>query len=134
MTRGIQTLAAWLQGIIRGAGKDSSMTELKSIEDFEAVLEASNTAPQLIFKHSTTCPISASAHRRVTDYLKAGDVAPCHIVRVIESRPVSNAIAQRLGVTHQSPQMILLKDGAALWDTSHGDISSNTISAAMAKT
>lgn len=134
MIRGIQTLLAWLEGMVSGAGKDSIMNELRQTDEFEAVLEASKTEPQLIFKHSTTCPISAGAHSRLSAYLKSGaSVPPCHLVKVIESRPLSNAIAQKLGVQHQSPQIILLKNGEAIWDTSHGAITGDAISAAIAK-
>lgn len=108
------------------------MNELRRLDDFEAVLEASKDAPQLIFKHSTTCPISGGAYRRVNDWMSGGGSTPVHLVKVIESRPISNAIAERLGVTHQSPQIILVKDGAAAWDTSHGAISSDSISKAIA--
>lgn len=88
-----------------------------------------------MFKHSTTCPISARASDRVRKYEDgAGPDAPeIVMVKVIESRPVSNAIATQLGVTHQSPQMILIKDGAAVWNASHHLIQVESIEEAVAQ-
>jgi bacillithiol system protein YtxJ len=126
----MRSLFDWLSG----EAKESGMNELTQTQEFEAVLEASNAAPQLIFKHSTTCPTSASAYRRMADYIAAAPAGtpPVHLVKVIESRPVSNSIAQQLGVTHQSPQIILLNQGAAVWNTSHGSITANAITQALA--
>jgi bacillithiol system protein YtxJ len=125
----MRSLFDWLSG-----EKESGMNELTQTQEFEAVLEASNAAPQLIFKHSTACPTSASAYRRMADFIATAPAGtpPVHLVKVIESRPVSNAIAQQLGVTHQSPQIILLNQGAAVWNTSHGSITAQSITQALA--
>lgn len=109
------------------------MTELTTMEQFEAKTGAAEEQPVFIFKHSTTCPISAGAYRRVQDYLRmAGESAPefC-LIRVLESRPVSNAIAERLGVAHQSPQLLLVRGGRCVWHTSHYDITAESIEKAL---
>ena len=110
------------------------MLEIKSTDALEACLAESALQPVLLFKHSTTCPISAAAYRRVTDYLEeAGeDAPPCYLVKVIESRPVSNAIAEYLGVRHQSPQTILVHRGEACWDASHGTVTGDAIRRVLA--
>jgi bacillithiol system protein YtxJ len=112
------------------------MTELTTLDQLEAFLSGTDGRPSFIFKHSTTCPISASAHRRVQSYLKqaeeSGGLAPdFRLVRVHESRPVSNAIAERLGVAHKSPQLLLVRDGRCVWDTSHYDITAENIEKAL---
>lgn len=109
------------------------MNELTSLEQFEELL---NTAegPILILKHSTTCPISAGAYRRVQDYLKQAGASggpEVWLVRVHESRPVSNAIADRLGVPHKSPQLLMVIDGKCVWNTSHYDIGAESIEKAI---
>ena len=88
----------------------------------------------LIFKHSTSCPTSAAAYNRFMKYAaEKGEALPrTYLVKVIESRPVSNAIAARLGVTHQSPQIILVKDEKALWSASHYGIHGQAIDDALA--
>ena len=75
----------------------------------------------LIFKHSTTCPISARAYQEVSEFAKE-DKLPIVLVKVIESRPLSQHMAGALTVVHASPQVILVKDNRPVWNTSHYDI------------
>ncbi|MBI1320820.1 MAG: bacillithiol system redox-active protein YtxJ [Candidatus Hydrogenedens sp.] len=122
--------------MVLGAGaaitEKNHVQELTTNEQWESVLAASVEAPQWVFKHSTTCPISAGAYRQVGAYLDGrADSTPAHLVKVIESRPVSNAIASATGVTHQSPQMLLLKDGKAVWNASHGAITASALTQAL---
>ena len=101
---------------------------LQSESDLEAVLEASKDQPQLIFKHSTSCFISAGAKRELeqaTDDISTH--ADINYVGVIQQRPVSNAIASRLDITHESPQLILVENGEPIWDLSHGAITGQRV-------
>ena len=108
------------------------MKELTSQQDWDACLAQSEDAPVFVFKHSTTCPISAGAYKRVQDFTKEHDDIPEFVlVKVIESRPVSNAIAESLGVRHQSPQLILVKDGKSVWSASHHGIHGDAIEKAL---
>jgi len=130
-------LIAWLKGQLWGEGKhpleEFGVEELLSQEDLDQALAAGTPGPILIFKHSTACPTSHAAYQRVAAYLEecAAEAPPCYLVKVIESRPISNALAQSLGVTHQSPQMILIRDGKATWNASHGGITAETITLAL---
>lgn len=110
------------------------MKELTDEKQIGEMLEASRTGPVFVLKHSTRCPISAGAHRRVSEYLKkAGEAeAPFYLVKVIESRPVSNALTRESGVHHASPQLILFHEGEAKWDASHSDITGEAIREALA--
>ena len=105
------------------------------MEDWDACVEASKMEPALVLKHSTACPISAAGYREVLRYEdeRNGDTPPIYLVKVIEARPVSNAIAQDLGVAHQSPQFILMLNGKAYWDLSHYSIQASTIADAVAE-
>lgn len=107
--------------------------ELKAIEELDACLSATADKPVLIFKHSTRCPISASASRRLSEYLdSAPEINPeLVMVKVVESRNVSNAVADKLGVPHQSPQLILVQNNKAVWSTSHGSIGGRAIAEAV---
>lgn len=109
------------------------MTELHSVEELERILDASDKAPLFLFKHSTRCPISAAAYRRVNAYEEgaADSRPPIYLVKVIEARPLSNLIAQRLGVEHQSPQIILVCHKTAVWNASHGAITAEAMNAAV---
>lgn len=103
--------------------------------DVEAVLEASRKQPVLVFKHSTRCPISAAAHREWQAFLASPEAGrAAHFwVRVIQERPVSLALAGRVGVPHQSPQALLIKDGRAVWYDSHYGITAARLKAALAR-
>jgi bacillithiol system protein YtxJ len=107
--------------------------ELTTIEEWESCLAGSAAEPVFLFKHSTRCPISAAAHDAVTRYIaKTGGEGPeFHLVKVIESRPVSNAVAEALGVEHKSPQLILIRNGQAVWSASHYGINAENIAGAV---
>ena len=109
--------------------------ELKTHKDLDKVMAKSKEKPILIFKHSTACPINARAAFRVNKWMeKLGDKKPeMYYVKVIESRPVSNELAKKLKVKHESPQILLIKDGESLWDTSHDKITPKAIEEAMKK-
>lgn len=90
------------------------------VEEVEGFLAAKGTG--MVFKHSTRCPVSAAAFREFEEFLSATAGIPAYLVLVIEDRPVSRAVAEKLGVPHASPQAILVRDGAAAWTASHGAI------------
>jgi bacillithiol system protein YtxJ len=85
---------------------------------------------KLIFKHSTTCPISAKANEEFLAFVQSSDT-PAAIVHVIEDRPVSNQIAEEFGIKHESPQIFLLEDGEVRWNTSHWKITRDAIKEAV---
>ena len=95
--------------------------EASSLDD---ILKKSAETPLLIFKHSCTCSISLRAKREVEAFnSKFNDKQiPIYQVVVQEARALSNEIASRLNITHQSPQVILLSNGQSAWDCSHGAI------------
>lgn len=107
----------------------SAMNRITSVEDLQLLLERTDEQPLLLFKHSTRCPISAGALREVEAHL---DDAPragvtYGLIYVVENRELSNEAAARLGVKHESPQAILVKNGQAVWHTSHSSITKNTL-------
>jgi bacillithiol system protein YtxJ len=113
----------------------ADIQRLTTVEQWEEALRGTSDKPMLLFKHSTQCPISAGAHDEFMHYIEDSQSSPVDfsIVRVIEERPVSNAIAEKLGVTHKSPQAILIKDGQPVWDTSHWDITYAFLSEKLGK-
>ena len=101
------------------------VTETTALED---LVQRSMEQPVVIFKHSLTCPISASAYGQMERY--QGDVA---LVEVQRARALSDEIAQRLGVRHESPQIIVLRNGQVLWDASHFKITADAVADAVSK-
>jgi len=97
---------------------------ITSAEDLDRIITASETKPQIIFKDSTTCGISAHAKERLKDgYALIEDKADFHHLDLLSFRSISNLIAQTLQVTHQSPQIIVLKDRKVVYTSSHHAIS-----------
>lgn len=96
---------------------------IENASQLDALLERSKGRRVWIFKHSSTCSISSHAwseFRRFAESVE-GEVVFA-LIEVQTARPVSNDVAQRLGIRHQSPQAILLREGAVAWHASHFDI------------
>ncbi|WP_123039922.1 bacillithiol system redox-active protein YtxJ [Cohnella candidum] len=113
----------------------TTIHQLQTLEQWQEAVQSSSERPLLVFKHSTSCPISAGAHEEYTNFVKdsADGKFDFAIVHVIEDRPVSNAIAERLGVQHKSPQAILVQDGKPVWDESHWRITYEFLSEKLGK-
>jgi bacillithiol system protein YtxJ len=88
--------------------------------------EALNQPEALFFKHSTRCPISSMAYRQMQ---ALGDRV--FLIRVIESREISNLLAELTKVRHESPQVILCRQGKAVWNASHYAITQQAVEKAL---
>jgi bacillithiol system protein YtxJ len=88
----------------------------------------SNEKPVAIFKHSTRCSVSRMALKQFENEFNSSDKVTPYFLDLIEYRAISNEIASRFGVTHQSPQLILVKEGKAIYNVSHSDIDAEELS------
>lgn len=109
-----------------------ALKELLEIDEVQEVLESSVEQPVLLFKQSTTCPISTNAFGEFNTFLEkhAGDY-DAYFVKVRETRPVSDRIAEELGIRHESPQIFIIKDQEARWNASHTEITVDNIQEAL---
>lgn len=107
---------------------DNHFAEIADTNAFAELLEQSAQEPVVLFKHSTTCPISAGAYQEMSA-LKS----PVNIVVVQQGREVSNEIEARTGIEHHSPQVIVLRNGKAVWDASHWKVKSDAVEEAVRK-
>lgn len=99
----------------------NKLTEEAQLEEIK---KESFNQPVLILKHSTTCSISATALARLERAWKpeeAKNLKPYYL-DLLKLRPISNKIAQEFGVEHESPQVLIIKDGQSIYDASHFDI------------
>ncbi|MFY0593678.1 MAG: bacillithiol system redox-active protein YtxJ [Roseivirga sp.] len=98
--------------------------ELSDIGQIDSLIEESKTQTVLIYKHSTRCSISSMVLERLdrTWTSEGHDIKPYYL-DLITFRDISNAVADRFGIYHESPQVIMLKDGKATYDASHMSIS-----------
>lgn len=91
---------------------------LSSEEELNTLLKKSFTRPQLIFKHSTRCHISSTAKTRLEKI-----EPPAHIdfyyFDLLANRSLSNKISEDMKVHHESPQVLLIKNGECVYDESH---------------
>ena len=89
------------------------------------LLSDSKQKPVILFKHSNACPISARAYREME---KLEDV---NLLEIQAAPEISREVEKLTGVTHESPQVILLRDGKAVWDASHFDVNAASVSQAL---
>jgi len=75
----------------------------------------------VLYKHSPICPTSDVAYEEMLAFRRRRPV-PVYLVDVVHHRPLSRALAERIGVRHASPQVIILRDGVAAWHRSHYEI------------
>jgi len=95
---------------------------LNSESDLQTIIDKSSERPQVIFKHSTRCSISSMAKNR----LERSDVPEgldFYYLDLIAHRPLSNKIAEVFSVYHESPQVLLIRNGECVYDESHSGIS-----------
>ncbi len=91
---------------------------LTNAEQLETLKKDSFTTPQLIFKHSTRCSVSAMIKNRLEKSNQPGHIR-FYFLDLIAHRSLSNKIAEDLKVHHESPQVLLIKDGECIFDESH---------------
>ena len=96
---------------------------LKNVEQLIEIDTLSNEKPIVLFKHSTRCSISRFALKRFdAAYDFTEEQMDWYLLDLLEYRDVSNAIATRYDVMHQSPQILVIKNGKAIFTTSHDAI------------
>ncbi len=100
--------------------------EFTNEEGLEDIKTRSNGKPQVIFKHSTRCSISSMAKSRL-ERASAPDGIEFNYLDLIAHRNVSAKIAEVFDVEHASPQILIIKDGACIYDESHNAINMDEI-------
>ncbi len=103
---------------------DESLAEARSLVAVEGV--------SLIFKHSLTCPYSAAGKRQYDAFRTDHPDVPARVVTVQTERALSDALAELLGLRHESPQAIVLRDGRVFRHASHGAITAAGLGRAVA--
>jgi bacillithiol system protein YtxJ len=107
----------------------ASVTSLHSLAAAEAMLAASQTKPIALLKHSNACMMSARGQRVFMELAEDGTL-PLYMVTVQQARAVSNALAEQLGIRHETPQAFILYQGQAILHQSHGGIRAEDLRAA----
>ena len=91
---------------------------LETEAELEALTEASKTRPQVIYKHSTRCSLSSAVLHRLERSGFHPDL-DFHFLDLLRFRSLSYKIAEQFGVYHESPQVLLIRNGECTYDESH---------------
>ena len=97
---------------------------LNKMEQFDEIDEISHTKPVVLFKHSTRCIISRTVLKQFdTEFQFTEDKIAWYLLDLLNYRDLSNEIANRYNVVHQSPQIVVIRNGKAVFNESHDSIS-----------
>ena len=100
--------------------------EIDDRSALESLMTDSKQKPVIVFKHSNACSISARAYREMEKV-----EAEVNLLVVQSAREVSRELANLTGVRHETPQVIVLRDGKAVWNASHFDVQAGAVAEAV---
>lgn len=111
-------------GFFGGGSKlPESWKELTTLDQLEALINQSKNKKQVIFKHSTRCSISSMAFSRLAkNWKQVEDKGDMHYLDLITFRSISNSIAEKFNVVHQSPQILIIENGLCTKNASHNQV------------
>lgn len=104
----------------------NQFNRITSREALDDLIRQSTTKPVVLFKHSITCPLSADAYQEMERM--AGEVA---LIEVQRNRDLSQEIEQRTKVVHETPQVLVLRHGKAVWHQSHWKVTADEVLRAL---
>lgn len=99
---------------------------LTNAEQLKQIINKSQQIPQVIFKHSTRCSISAVAFQRLQKAEQPADI-DFYYLDLLSNRQLSNKVSETFKVAHESPQVLVIKEGSCVYDESHLGISIDDI-------
>jgi bacillithiol system protein YtxJ len=102
----------------------TSAHDLTTAAELDAALEAPLA---VLLKHGSSCPISAAGRQAVAQFAEAHPAVPVYRVEVTANRALSDLVAERLGVAHESPQAFVLRGGRPAWHAEHFDITPDAL-------
>jgi bacillithiol system protein YtxJ len=101
-----------------------SLPEIDSIEECNSLMQHDLV---VLFKHSPTCPVSWMAHREVMQLRTEQPDLPLYLISVRRRRDVAKFVEERTGVRHESPQILVLRNGKVVGSASHDDVTASFI-------
>lgn len=112
----------------KGDKKSISWNHLSSLQQLQEAIQNSDSTPVVLFKHSTRCGVSSMALNRLDsseDLAKSS--ANFYFIDLLAFREISQAVSEEFHIQHESPQLIIVKNGQARYHASHSDIRPNTL-------
>jgi bacillithiol system protein YtxJ len=100
--------------------------------DADRALQDSGTKTVVVYKHSPICDLSEHALEEMQEFLRISNPEQdVRIVDVLAARPASQRLESATGIRHESPQVLVLKNGAVTWSASHRRITASAVTAAL---
>src|SRR5436190_9073194 len=97
-----------------------ALTSLQDVDSLDAAIAESRERPVLLFKHSRYCGVSCEALDELQAHIARGSTGAAYkMITVQTHRAISDAAAQKLGIRHETPQAILLREEKVIWNASH---------------
>jgi len=112
----------------KGAEQRTRFIPVADADALNELFELSKSKAVVLFKHSTTCPISTAAYQEMSEY--GGEVS---LLIVQRSRELARDVESRTGVRHESPQAIVLRHGRAVWNASHWKVRAAAVEQAVSE-
>jgi bacillithiol system protein YtxJ len=106
---------------------DAPFREIADVASLDEFLSSANGSGAILFKHSNTCGVSARAYREMANVNH-----PVGIVVVQHARPVSDEIEKRWSLSHETPQVLIIREGKLVWHASHFSVKAVEVEAAAA--
>jgi len=104
----------------------NGFVEIDDVESLDRFISEAGENPAIVFKHSNTCGISARVYREVSQVTR-----PVGIVVVQQARHVSDEIARRFGIQHETQQAFVVRGEKVLWSASHYGVKAQAIEEAL---
>jgi bacillithiol system protein YtxJ len=101
------------------------LKKIDTLDQFEDLIKQEDKF--FLLKHSLTCPISHAAYQEYEKYACGDQSIPTYYLAVQEARPLSNQVAEKLEIKHESPQAFLIKNGETVWNASHWKITNKSL-------
>lgn len=95
---------------------------LENESQLEGLIKSSYTVPVVVFKHSTRCSISSMALNRLKNVELSVMADNFYFLDLLSFRSLSNTVAEKFKVFHESPQILILRNGSCIYEASHGEI------------
>lgn len=105
-----------------------AIAQVGSEEELEVIFKSELV---VLFKHSPICPSSAVAMEELENFARANPDVPVYFVDVRKQRPLSQKTTAYFGIAHESPQVIIVRDAAAVWYTAHYGITAAKLTSAL---
>jgi len=108
------------------------LTHVQHLDELEVLLAESTDRPLLLFKHSLSCGTSYEALDELIEHLNEDRLPARYAMITVQThRELSTAVAKRLGVRHETPQALLIRDGRVVWSASHFRVTGGALETAI---